>query len=143
MLKETSQMVYEKGVRWAELTESHVMWAVSVYRKVLGDKLDRPEMRNRRRQIRINAAAQFWTDIESVVPRLLEVVAAPESLGFKADWHKTGWGQSVWRAARAAYERACPHDTPRQIRAYALGLNALFAPRTESAEAGTEKEVEA
>jgi hypothetical protein len=100
-------------------------------------------MRNRCHQIQRNAATQFWTDIESAVPRLLEVAAAPESLGLKADWHKTWWGQSGSRAARAAYERACPHETPRQIRAYALGLNALFALRTESGEVGTEKEVEA
>jgi hypothetical protein len=32
----------------------------------------------------------------------------------------------------AGYEHACPHDTPRQMRAYALGLNALhFTPKTE------------
>jgi CRISPR system Cascade subunit CasA len=143
MLKETSQMVYEAGVRLAETIAFRVKRAVSVYHKELGDKLDRPEMRNRRKQIQSSAAAQFWTDIESAVPRLLEVAAAPESLGPNREWHKTTWGQSVWRAARAAYERACPRETPRQIRAYALGLNALFAPRTESAEVGTEKEVEA
>lgn len=143
MLKETSQMVYEKGVRHAETTAFRVMRAVSLYHKQLGDNLDRPEMKNRRRQIQSNAAAQFWTDIEQAVPRLLEVAAAPESLGLKLDWHKTAWGQAVWRAALAAYERACPHETPRQIRAYALGLNALLAGPAEQAEAEIAKEAEA
>jgi CRISPR system Cascade subunit CasA len=143
MLTETSQMVYEKGVGWAEHTEFRVRRAVSVYHKVLGDNLDRPEMRNRRQQIQSNAAAQFWTDIEHAVPRLLDVAAAPESLGLKSEWHKTAWGQSVRRAARAAYERACPHETPRQIRAYALGLKTLFTAPTGQAEVETEKEAEA
>jgi hypothetical protein len=116
--------------------------AVSVYYKELGDHLDRPEMRSRRQQIQSNATAQFWTDIESAVPGLLEVAASPESLGLNHKWHGTVWGRSVWRAARAAYERACPHDTPRQIRAYALGLKTLFAAPAESPQVETEKEVE-
>ncbi len=106
MLTAKSQMVYEGGVRLASSTEFRVMRAVSVYHKELGDNLDRPEMRNRRHQVQSSAAAQYWTDIESVVPRLLDVAAAPESLGLKSKWHKTAWGQSVRRAARAAYEHA-------------------------------------
>jgi CRISPR system Cascade subunit CasA len=143
MLTETSQMVYEKGVHLAGTTEFQLKRAVSAYHKELGDNLDRPEMKNRRRQIQNNAAAQFWTDIEQAVPRLMEVAAAPESLGLNSEWHKTAWGQSVWRAARAAYEHACPHGTPRQIRAYALGLQTLFAAPAEQAEVETEKEAEA
>ncbi len=143
MLHETNQMVYEKGVRLAKTTEFRLMRAVSVYHKDLGDSLDRPQLKNRRYQIQSNAAAQFWTDIESAVPRLLEAAAAPESLSAKADWYKTAWGQSVWRAARVAFERASPHETPRQIRAYALGLKTLFAAPAKHAEVETEKEAEA
>lgn len=143
LLKEPSQMVYEKGVWLAERTAFQVTRAVSVYHRELGDNLDRPEMKNRPRQIQNNAAAQFWTDIEGAVPRLLEVAGAPETLGLKARWHDTRWAQSVRRASRAAYERACPHETPRQIRAYALGLNALFVTPPEQHEDESEKEVEA
>jgi CRISPR system Cascade subunit CasA len=143
MLNDVSQRTYEAGVKHAADIEFRLRRAVSVYHRELGDNLDRPEMKNRRQQIQSNAAAQFWTDIEGAVPRLLEVAAAPASLGPKAEWHKTGWGKSVWRAACAAYERACPHDTPRQIHAYALGLNALFGARNGKTEVETEKEVEA
>jgi CRISPR system Cascade subunit CasA len=142
MLNEPSQRVYEKGVKLAEATEFRVMRAVSVYHKELGDNLERPEMKDRRRHIRGNAAAQFWTDIENAVPRLMEIAAAPKDLGLKFEWHKTAWGQSVWRAARESYERACPHETPRQIRAYALGLNTLFAAPAERAKVETEQEAE-
>jgi len=100
-------------------------------------------VKNRSQQIQSNAAAQFWTDIEGAVPRLLEVADAPEILGLNREWHKTAWGQSVWRAARAAYERACPHETPRQIQAYALGLKMLFAAPAVRGEVDTEKETEA
>jgi CRISPR system Cascade subunit CasA len=143
MLEKTSQMVYEAGVRLAENRAFLVKRAASVYHKELGDNLDRPEMKNRRQQIQSNAAAQFWTDIESAVPRLLEAAAAPESLGVKADWYKTAWGQSVWRAARESYKRACPHETPRQIRAYALGLKTLFAAPTEERNVESKQEAEA
>ncbi len=143
MLGEPSQTAYEKGVRHAENTEFRVMRAVSVYHRELGDNLDRPEMKNRRQQIRHHAAAQFWTDVESAVPRLLDVAANPGSLGLNAEWHKTAWGRSVWRAALTAYERACPHETPRQIRAYALGLKALAAAPGEQPAVESEKEDDA
>jgi CRISPR system Cascade subunit CasA len=138
----TSQMVYEKGVRLAEITEFRLKRAVSAYHKELGDKLDRPEMKNRRQQIQNNATAQFWTDIERSVPRLMEVAAAPECLGLKEEWHKTGWGHSVWSAASTAYGSSCPHETPRQIQAFALGLKALLAAPAQQVETA-ETEVEA
>jgi CRISPR system Cascade subunit CasA len=125
MLDETSRKLYEKGVRLAETTAFGVMRAVAVYHTELGDKLDRGEMKQRRQQMQSKAAAQFWTDIEQTVPHLLEAAAALDSLGPKGEWHKTSWGKSVWRAALATYERACPHGTARQLRAYAAGLAAL------------------
>jgi len=67
----------------------------------------------------------------------------PGSLGLKHEWHKTAWGKSVWLTAREAYERACPHERSRQIRAYALGLKALLTAPAEHAEVETEKEAEA
>jgi CRISPR system Cascade subunit CasA len=127
MLGEPSQAAYEKGVRHADGMAFRVMRALSAYHKELGDNLDRAEMRNRRQLIQSIAASQFWTDIENEVPRLLKVAAEPGSLGLKPEWHKTPWGKSVWRAALDAYESACPHETPRQIRAYAIGLRALVA----------------
>ena len=141
MLTPTSQMVYERGVRLARDTEFRIVRAVSVYHRALGDNLDRPEMRNRRSQIQSIATAHFWTDIENSVPRLLEVTV--ESLGLAFDWHKTEWGRSVHRAAREAFERACPHETPRQMRAYALGLKTLFTATAKHPEVETEQEAEA
>ncbi len=142
MLEETSQMAYERGVRLAETTEFRVRRAISVYHKELGDHLDRPEMKSRREQIQGKAAAQFWTEMELCVPYLLEAAATPASLGLKHLWQNTAWGKSVWRAARRAYEHACAHETPRQMRAYALGLNALFAVPAGQAEDENEEVAE-
>jgi CRISPR system Cascade subunit CasA len=141
MLTEPSQVIYEKGVQLAEGTAFRLMRAVSVYHKEFGDNLDRPEMKNRRKQIQHNAAVQFWTDVESAVPRLLEVAAAPEILGLKVEWYKTPWGKSLGRASRAAFEQACPHETVRQMRAYVLGLRAMFTKSAEQPEDEIEKEV--
>jgi CRISPR system Cascade subunit CasA len=127
-----SQRVYEQGVRWAENSAFRLGRAVCTYHRELGDNLDRAELRDRRQRIQNKATAQFWTDIEQAVPQLLDIAANPDQLGAKNEWHKTDWGRAVWAAMRAAYEHACPHDTPRQMRAYALGLNTLhFTPKKE------------
>ncbi|MGA2440204.1 MAG: type I-E CRISPR-associated protein Cse1/CasA [Tepidisphaeraceae bacterium] len=128
MLGETSQQAYEKGVKWAEISAFRLGRAVCTYHRELGDNLDRAELRDRRQQIHNKATAQFWTDIEQAVSQLLDVTANLEQLGPKNEWHTTDWGKAVWTAALAAYKHACPHDSPRQMRAYALGLNTLHCP---------------
>ena len=143
MLTETSQRIYEQGVRRAEGMGLGLIRAVAVYHKELGDKLDRPEMKTRRQQIQSNAAARFWTDVEQALPNLLEIAEKPERLGLPPEWRKTDWGNAVSSAIRAAFEHACPHETPRQIRAYALGLKTLFVLPADHTEIEADKETEA
>ena len=145
MLNEASQKVYEKGVKLADNMEFRVMRAISDFYRELGVHLDRSEMKARRRQIRSNVATRFWTDMENAAASLLELAATLETPGLKSEWHKTPWGQAIWRAARASYERACPHETSRQLRAYALGWKSLFTAPAEpgGVEKETEQEVEA
>jgi len=127
-----SQRVYEAGVRWAENSAFRLGRAVCTYHRELGDNLDRAEFRDRRQQIQNKATAQFWTDIEQSVAQLLDIAANPEQLGMRGEWYKTDWGKAVWTAMHAAYESACPHDTARQMRAYALGLATLhYVPKRE------------
>lgn len=142
MLAEPSQLVYEHGVRHAEEREFRLKRAVSQYHKVLGDNLDRPEMKNRRLQVQRAATSHFWSEVEQAVPQLLGIAASPNTLGLNSNWGASPWGQLVRRAALGAYERACPHQTPRQIRAYALGLQQLFRAALPQAAAESEKEVE-
>lgn len=139
MLTEPSQRTYEKGVKFAEATELRLRKAVSTYHRELGNNLDRGEMREQRQRVQSKATFQFWTDVERRVSDLLAVAENPALLGLDKSWHKTDWGRAVWRAALAAFERACPHETARQIRAYALGRKALFAaPAQQQAQEETE-----
>jgi hypothetical protein len=80
--------------------------------------------------------------VELAVPRLLEVAEHPEKLGSPPEWHKSDWGRAVSSAMRAAFEVACPHETPRQMRAYAFGLLALFSEPTPKDVPKTEEEAE-
>ena len=98
-------------------------------------------------KVKMMAASHYWTAIEQQVPLLLALVKDPTPLytenSSKENWSVTAWGQALARAARAAYELACPHATPRQLKAYALGLNALFKPvETEAKKPATEESEE-
>jgi hypothetical protein len=125
MLTDPGQQTYAAGVRCADDMEFRLRRAVSVYHKELGNNLDRTELREQRQRVQSKATFQFWTDVERHVSDLLAVAEDPAVLGLDNAWHKTDWGQAVWRAALAAFERACPHETARQIRAYTLGRRAL------------------
>ena len=127
MLTEPSQRAYEQGVALAETTEFRLRWAVSAYRRERGDNLDRPELRERRRRVQNQATEQYWTEVERDVNDLLAVAGNPALLGLDGAWQRTDWGRAIWRAALAAYDHASPHETARQIRAYALGRQALAA----------------
>jgi hypothetical protein len=140
MLTEPSQRTYEAGVVYAELMERRLSKAVTIYHNETGENLDRPEMKNRRQTIRAGAAAQFWTDVEQEVPRLLEAAIRPPEAGAERDWKQTAWGRSAWHAAVAAYDHACAHESARQIRAYALGLESFFSQKRELKEVGSEVE---
>jgi len=139
MLTEPSQRTYEQGAKFAEAAELRLRKAVSTYHREIGDNLDRAEMRKQRGRVQSKATFQFWTDVEWRVSDLLAVAEEPALLGLDKSWHKTDWGRAAWRAAVAAFERACPHETTRQIRAYTLGRRALFeTPAQQHAEEETE-----
>jgi CRISPR system Cascade subunit CasA len=155
MLHDTGQRVYEEGVKYSERAQLRLRRAISSYRVVMESSeqdlaaigrtlatLKRSE-RERLRQIAAQAERQFWTDIEMALPYLLGIAENPEKLGSPPDWQKTPWGKAVLSAMRASFERACPHETPRQMRAFILGLNALFAQAAGEPAAQVEEEVEA
>jgi len=135
MLTEPCQRAYEQGVDYAEKTSWRLGAAVVTYFKELGDDIGRPDARKRKRQIQRKSAAQFWTDVEREVGLLLAAVEQPA-----ASWGETDWGRAVRRAARQALDAACPHDTPRQMRAYALALQTLTRPPREDSNDKPEEE---
>jgi len=154
MLTKTSQMAYERGVKFSVEGESRLRKGISTYRMAMESSERDFEGISRRlaklkgtgkdrlRHLSTAACTNFWTDVELAVPRLVEIAENPAKLGLHSEWHKTDWGKAVLSAVRAAYEHACPHETPRQIRAYALGLKALFAVPAAKDVAGTYEEAE-
>jgi len=126
MLTDTGQRNYEDGVGHAQELANRLGRAVLAYRKELGDDLTRREARDQATKVRNKAAAHYWTDIEQGVQRLLEVVDDPASLTGDNGWPRTIWGRACWTAALRAFDAACPHTTPRQMRAFALARQLLF-----------------
>jgi CRISPR system Cascade subunit CasA len=137
MLTEPWQHVYEQGVDYAEKTSWRLGMAAVTYFKELGDDIGRPDARKRRQQIQHRSAAQFWTDVESEVRLLFAGVEQAV-----ASWGETDWGRAVRRAARQALAAACPHDSSRQMRAYALALQTLTRLSHNESAAKTEEDTD-
>lgn len=135
MRHEAGKLLYERGVQLAERAAGRLVEAIKIYHQELRKDFDSSGARSLWKQIQRKASIQFWTDIELSVPQLLDAVAHPEKLGLSTDWCKTDWGKSVWTSSCKAYECVCFHDTPRQMRAYILGLNSLYSKQAEQEEA--------
>lgn len=125
MLTDPGQRLYENGVGHAQELANRLSRAVLAYRKELGDDLTRREARDQAAKFKNKAAAQYWTDIERDVQRMLDVVADPASLTSDNGWSQTVWGKAGWTAALRAFDAACPHNTPRQMQAFALAQKEL------------------
>lgn len=138
MLEDASRVLYQEGVAHAEDRGRRINKAISVFRTALHDEIDRPELRNRGMAVKQKAASHYWTAVEQRLPALLAIVEDPSLLrpegAVRDNWAGTQWGKAVARAAREAYELACPHETPRQLKAYALGLSVLFKQDVEKTE---------
>ena len=146
MFADEGRRLYQQGVEQAEYWGHKINRAVSACHREFHDELDKSEFRKRGNLVKQKAAANYWTAIEQKVPLLLALVENPAPLFFgeaaKENWSATEWYKALAHAARAAYEFASPHATPRQLKAYALGLNALFKPIEPEAEKSAAEETE-
>ena len=155
MMQEQFHRGYESGVRHAEAWERRLRHAITIYRlarEASEDtepkiekhfrKLRRPE-RERLASISEKSHSTYWTLVEQRLELLMAFARGPVPLrGGKLQFLKTAWGKHIRQAAVDSYNRACPHDTTRQIQAHALGLNTLVSLSSGSAETDTEQEVE-
>jgi CRISPR system Cascade subunit CasA len=130
---------YEAEVRYAEGLGGRLYDAVSCYFKNLSDdwairiRNMNPQKRQAlRRQLLNRATNYFWTSVEKLRPLLMAHV---DTIGKDADKVKKSrnvWRKAVHKAARDAYRITCGQDTPRQMRASALGWNRLFITQTNN-----------
>jgi len=113
MFRSQGRKLYEEGVALAGSWQEAVSRSVKAYSGTMN--LDSAPFDRARHH--------FWTAIEQHVPALLRLADKPEEAG---DLKASEWGKRLKEASHAALEFACPHQTPRQIQAYAVGLQQLF-----------------
>lgn len=130
---------YEDEVLLAEKLGRKVSNAVREYRKQIDGSLGKVdnsdlgkkiknEMENRLHAIALSTATRhYWTTVEKFRPLLMAHVEAIGTTAEVVEKTRDTWRKAVRGAARQAYALACGQKTPRQIRAFALGLGKLFA----------------
>ncbi len=137
------QNVYAKGVTFSARVETRLLYAGECYRVALehsvGDEFAatkafasmRRGEKERARALVIPMMSSYWTLLESQVGKLMDGAA-------QLDLDQ--WMVCVNKSARAAYKLSCPHETPRQLKAYSLGLSVLLKTvEAESNEPATEE----
>ena len=75
---------YQGGVQWADDWEGAIKRGLSVYRRSLGDNLDRKQAGKRRSLMQQQAASHFWTAIEAGARDILVPLAAQPPDGLKS-----------------------------------------------------------
>lgn len=128
---EEGRALYEKEVVNAEWRSRSLGYAIETYRRNIDRFWDqRIEQAKKDRNVikaRLHSTAMrtYWTAVEK--QRYL-LMACVEALGTDGlEWARQMWGKALHKAARDAYVAACGRETPRQIRAFALGWKKLFA----------------
>jgi CRISPR system Cascade subunit CasA len=100
---------YQNGVERANEGVAALALAVSKYGESLNDSTPSTDL----------ARTLYWSALDRDCRILVDTAADPVA---SLD---TAWFPCIYAAMRDAYERACPHETPRQIQAYAIGLRHL------------------
>jgi CRISPR system Cascade subunit CasA len=124
---------YRKGVEYAEIWAGRLQDAVYAYHARLADA-------DRGKTVKNHAALWYWTVLGQRAERVLLHDVAVNSRNYWSStdsWMaKSPWGEEVGHAARETFELSCPHATPRQLRAYAAGLEELLRPDSRRAASG-------
>lgn len=129
---------YEEEVLYADKLAKRLASAVCEYRKQIDGilaKVDQEANGRKRKELqeKLDAVAlttairHYWTSVEKNRPQLLAYI---ESLGTtfeKVEQSKKTWRRSLYVTALEAYKLACGQETPRQIRAFALGWDKLLS----------------
>jgi CRISPR system Cascade subunit CasA len=118
LLGESALHKYERGVELATQGELSLKMAVKICLKDLGI--------NETAKAAAKAALSFWGRLDGSYGVLLDA-ADDETASLGGAWYRL-----VRQAMSEAYDRACPHETPRQIRAFAKGTEKLRLARPEA-----------
>ncbi len=118
LVGESALNKYREGVELANRASRSLQAAITTYFEDLAvsefKRNDRPS-REQRWRILNKAGASYWRNLDSCYGVLVEAATEPAS-PLAAEWYGT-----VRAAMTQAYETSCPHQTARQLRAYAKG----------------------
>lgn len=137
---------YEDEVKFSDGLSRRLESAVETWRKIIdggweGRVKNAANKGELLQMLRATAMRNFWTSVEKLRPLLLAHVNSLGESEETVEQTRLQWRKAVWRAAFDAYELSCAQDTPRQIRAYALGLRRLTGEANQG-ESNAEQEKE-
>jgi len=112
ILGDASLAEYEVGVEMAESVRRRLRGAVKKYGEAM--KLESKSGLIQR------CESHFWTQLDGRSPELADLASRGAALD--------PWTRTIWATAHSAYAKACPHTTPREIQAFAVGKRKLCAP---------------
>ncbi|MDD5349237.1 MAG: type I-E CRISPR-associated protein Cse1/CasA [Chthoniobacteraceae bacterium] len=117
LFTDSGRGLYEKGVLYAQLGSFCLRNAVRACGKAMMSE-DPPVP---------TAERHYWHQLDQQCNTLLKVANDPATgaLEFGPE-SRDDWSRTIRDALNAAYEEACPRQTPRQILAYTEGLRLLY-----------------
>ena len=131
MLTEKGRSIYETEVEEAEWMSRKLGYAVEAYRRNIDNFWDqRVEMAKKDRnklkaKLHSKATRSYWTAIEKQRHFLMAYVDVFDD-DSKYEAAQKAWRNAIYQSARDAFISACGQETPRQIRAFALGWKKAF-----------------
>ena len=131
MLSEKGRSIYEIEVDEAEWMSRKLGYAIEAYRRNVDNFWDqRVEMakkdKNKLKAMLHNKIIQsYWTAIEKQRHLLITYVDVFDD-DSKCAAAQKAWHKAIHQAARDSFISSCGQETPRQIRAFALGWKKLF-----------------
>lgn len=139
--------VYEEDVKETDSLSRKLGYAVETYRRNVDNNWDArckaagKDKNALKRQLHSTATRHYWTAVEKYRHLLMAHI---DAIGTdQIEPTQKAWRSAAHKAAREAYAAACGQETPRQIRAFALGWKKLFVESkskdVEEQERGDEK----
>jgi CRISPR system Cascade subunit CasA len=138
MNTDIGRAAYEDEVAVAETKAWKLGRAVERWRKEMDPdwnqklKAAGKEKKVLQERLRSIATNHFWTAVEKNLPLLLAYTASLAEND--NDKRKKLWRKAIHRSAREAYKLACSRESPRQLRAFAIGLRELEREETQRPE---------
>ena len=130
MMRDEGRKAYESEVEHSDQRVRRALAeATETYRRLL-------ELKPQGYPEKAVALRHYWTQVDQSVSMLNAYINAEDGSD-DAEAKRQAWRFALWRAARDAFQAACPNETPRQKRAYALALRSLQGSQRKKDETPT------